>query len=67
MWEDIISDIVSKRMPHSDDIAGIRICDKSRNDPIIRREVWLKFANGDKDPRGIAIKNFVIAECFEKH
>jgi len=54
-------------MPHADQIAGIRISDKSRGgDFTIRLEVWLKFPSGDTDPRGKEIKNFITKEYLEK-
>ena len=67
LWENFALDLISHRIPHVDQIAGIRIADKSRGgDFRIRLEVWLKFSSGDTDPRGIEIKNFVTKEYLEK-
>lgn len=68
LWEDFVLDLISKRTPHTSDIAGIRIADKTRGDQqVIRIEVWMKFHNADTDPRGVAIKNFILEEYLKKH
>lgn len=68
IWEDFVLDLISHRIPHVDQIAGIRISDKSRNNEfIVRLEVWLKFPDGDKDPRGVDIKNYITSAYLEKH
>jgi|LauGreDrversion4_2_1035121.scaffolds.fasta_scaffold63437_1 hypothetical protein len=67
IWESFVLDVISHRMPNVDQIAGVRISDKSRgSDLMVRLEVWLKFPDGDTDARGIAIKDFVEKEYFEK-
>lgn len=67
LWEEFTLDLISHRMPHVDQIAGIRISDKSRGGEfVIRLEVWLKFPSGDTDPRGKEIKNFITKEYLEK-
>jgi hypothetical protein len=30
MWEDVVVDLITKKLPKSEEVAGIRICDKSR-------------------------------------
>ncbi len=67
LWEDFVVDLISRKMPHDDEIAGIRIVDKSRDTLVLRLEVWMKFNNADSDPRGDAIKNFVFTEYLKKH
>ncbi len=43
MWEDVVVDLITKKLPKSEEVAGIRICDKSRGgDAQIRIEVWTK-------------------------
>ena len=32
LWEEFVADYVTHKIPHSEEIAGIRICDKSRGD-----------------------------------
>lgn len=66
IWSDLVFDLVSGRIPNVSDITGIRICDKSRNDLMVRVEIWLKFPNGDKDPKGVAIKEFITKEYLEE-
>ena len=67
LWEDFTLDLVAHRIPHVDQVAGVRISDKSRGGEfVIRLEVWLKFPNGDTDPRGVEIKNFITKEYLEK-
>lgn len=60
-------DLISGRIPNAHEIAGIRIVDKSRSDPLIRLEVWMNFNNADSDPRGDAIKNFIFQEYLRKN
>jgi len=51
IWEDIITDLVTKKIPHVEDVAGVRIFDKTRTgELVIRLDIWLKIAdeNGDK-------------------
>ena len=43
VWENFVVDLVTNKMPHCDDVAGIRICDKSRGgESQIRIEIWTK-------------------------
>jgi hypothetical protein len=53
VWEDIVVDLITKKLPHADQVTGIRLSDKSRNDFTVRLDIWLLFPDGDKDPRGI--------------
>lgn len=53
-----MTDLVTGKIPHTDDIAGVRICDKSRNDLQIRIEFWLKFPK-EEDARGAAIQEYL--------
>jgi hypothetical protein len=66
IWEEIITDLVTKKIPHADEIAGIRIFDRSRNDVTIRLDVWLKFAHehGEKTK---AIRAYLVEKVFESH
>lgn len=66
IWEEVVSDLVTAKIPHTNDIAGVRICDKSRNDVVIRIEVWLKFFE-DKDPRAVAIMEYLKQEINVRH
>ena len=43
MWEEIVVDLITKRIPFSELVAGIRVCDKSRGgDAFNRFEIWTK-------------------------
>ena len=43
-WETVIIDLATKRFPHSDQIAGVRIVDKSgAGRDAFRLEFWTKF------------------------
>lgn len=58
IWEEVVSDLVTCKIPHSKDIAGIRIMDNSKGDLQIRIDVWLKFPD-EKDPRTAAITEYL--------
>lgn len=67
IWEEIVTDLVLKKIPHAEEIAGVRIFDRSRfNELCIRLDVWLKFADeqGDKTK---AIKTYLTDNVFERH
>ena len=67
IWEETVTDLVTKKIPHADEVAGIRVFDRSRNNELtIRLDVWLKFAdeNGEKTK---AIKAYLVANVFEEH
>ena len=67
IWEDIITDLVTKKIPHVEDVAGVRIFDKTRTgELVIRLDIWLKIAdeNGDKTK---AIKAYLAQNLFEKN
>ena len=50
-WEDVIVDLITLKMPNATDIAGIRMCDKSRGgDAQFRLEIWTKIKSS-VDPR----------------
>jgi hypothetical protein len=67
-WETAVFDLISHRTPNYEHIAGIRMVDKSRsNDQIIRIEYWFSFPDCEKDPRGIATRDFVLNEYFKKN
>lgn len=67
-WETVVFDLVSHRIPNYEQVAGIRMVDKSRaNEQSFRIEIWLSFPDCDKDPRGIAIRDFILDEYFKKH
>jgi hypothetical protein len=43
LWEESVFDVISGNFTHADDIAGIRIVDKSKGENLIlRMEIWLK-------------------------
>ena len=67
LWEDMASDLVIGKLPHAEEIAGIRILDKSRQDVLVRIEFWFKFPNADTDPRGVDVKNYVNKEYLDKY
>lgn len=67
LWEAFAFDVVSGRMPHTEQISGVRISDRSKQDFWIRIEVWLKFKDADKDPRGIEIKEFIKKEYIDRY
>lgn len=67
IWEEIVTDLVLKKLPHADEVAGVRIFDRSRNNELtIRLDIWLKFPeeHGDKTK---AIKAYLTANVFEGH
>ena len=61
-------DVVAKRIPHTDQIAGVRILDKSRggSELMLRLDVWTKF-NSDQSSEGQEIKEFIAKEYIDKH
>lgn len=62
-----MTDLVLKKLPHADEVAGVRIFDRSRNNELtIRLDIWLKFPeeNGDKTK---AIKAYLGENVFDKH
>jgi hypothetical protein len=66
VWEHTVVDLITTKIPSSDDIAGIRICDKSRGgDSLIRIEIWTKI-RADNDPRLEGMKTH-IKQLFEGH
>lgn len=67
LWEDFVVDLISGRIPHAQEIVGIRMVDKSRNEPMLRLEVWMSFNNADSDSRGDAIKNYIFNEYLKKN
>jgi hypothetical protein len=67
IWEEIVVDLITGRIPHSDDIAGIRINDKSRGELLVRVEVWLKFPNWNQEQKGKDIQNYITKDVFERH
>jgi len=67
VWEDIVVDLITKKLPHADQVTGIRLSDKSRNDFTVRLDIWLLFSDGDKDPRGMQMKEYITKDIIEKH
>lgn len=66
VWEDVVVDLISNKVPSSDGIAGIRICDKSRGgEAQIRIEIWTKIPS-EADPRLTEMKTYT-KELFDKH
>lgn len=66
VWEDVVVDLISNKVPSSDAIAGIRICDKSRGgEAQIRIEIWTKIPS-EADPRLTEMKTYT-KELFDKH
>lgn len=67
IWEEIVTDLVIKKIPHAEEIAGVRIFDRSRNSELsIRLDVWLKFAD-EQGERTKAIKAYLTENVFVKH
>lgn len=67
IWDSIVTDLVLKKLPHADEVAGIRIFDRSRNNElIIRLDVWLKFPD-EHDEKTKAIKAYLAANVFDKN
>lgn len=67
IWDSIVTDLVLKKLPHADEVAGIRIFDRSRNNElIIRLDVWLKFPE-EHDEKTKAIKAYLAANVFDKN
>ena len=60
-------DLAIQRIPHSKEITGIRISDKTRGDLLIRLEIWVTYPNAEFDSRGKAIMAFVYKEYLEKY
>ena len=58
---------MSSRFPHSDEIAGVRVADKSRggNEFYLRLEIWTKFKDEDTDVNR-EMREFIIKEYVEK-
>jgi hypothetical protein len=48
-------------------VTGIRLSDKSRNDFIVRLDIWLLFPEGENDQRGKQMKEYIIKDIIEKH
>ena len=67
IWEEIVTDLVLKKIPHAEEIAGVRIFDRSRtNELCIRLDVWLKFAD-EQGEKTKALKTYLTDNVFEKH
>lgn len=68
IWEALVLDIVSKRMPFTNEIAGVRIGDKSRggNELTIRLDIWTKFKDENTEA-GRDIRDFIAKEYLEKY
>ena len=50
-WEDVVLDLITHKIPNAVDIAGIRMCDKSRGgNSQYRLEIWTKIKSV-QDPR----------------
>ena len=67
LWESFAFDLVSGRLPHTEDIQGVRVGDRSRQELWIRIEIWFSFKDADSDPRGKAIKDFIFNEYINKN
>jgi len=67
IWEEIVTDLVLKKIPHAEEIAGVRIFDRTRtNDLSIRLDIWLKF-NDEQGDKTKALKTYLTDNVFEKH
>ena len=59
LWEELVLDLITKQIPFSEEITGVRILDKSRSgQEQFRFEVWTKFA--DDNDRYQAIQQHLI-------
>lgn len=67
LWESFAFDLVSGNIPHSEDITGVRVVDRSRQEIWIRFELWFSFKDADTDPRGKAIKDYIFNEYINKN
>jgi len=66
VWEHTVVDLITSKIPGSEDIAGIRICDKSRGgESQIRVEIWTKI-RAETDFRLEGMKTH-IKKLFEDH
>jgi hypothetical protein len=62
LWESLILDLVSKRFPHIEQIAGVRIVDKSSpGRDAYRFEIWTKYDNENND-YAKAVRDFIEKE-----
>lgn len=62
-----MQDLITHRFPHHEQIAGIRIVDKSfPGKEMFRFEVWVKFGT-DQGEAASAIKHFIDVEYNQKH
>jgi Eukaryotic initiation factor 4E len=67
IWEEVITDLVTRKIPHVEDIAGIRIFDRSRgSDLSIRLDIWLKISD-EKGEKTQAIKGYLEPNVFKRH
>lgn len=67
IWEEIVGDLVTKKIPHAEDIAGIRIFDRSRSgDLSIRLDIWLKIQD-EQNEKIKAIKSYLEPNVFKRH
>jgi len=66
LWEEVVVDLITNAIPNAKDIAGIRICDKSRGgEAHIRLEVWTKIKM-ENDERLAGMKQH-IKTLFDGH
>lgn len=62
LWENVVTDVISGRFPHADEVVGIRILDKtSGGSENYRLEVWVRFNNEGSDVAG-KMRQFIDQE-----
>lgn len=68
LWEALILDLISEKIPCNEKITGIRIGDKSRggNDMTVRIDVWTRFKD-DSIVDGKEIRDYLYKEFLERH
>jgi len=72
VWEGIVLDLVSENLGTKEEIAGIRIVDKSRDNMLnVSLQVWLLFRDDGSDEkkkvRATKIRDFIISEHIVKN
>lgn len=66
VWESLVQDLITNRFPHSEEVVGVRIVDKSfANKENFRIEVWTRY-DVDTSEKAKAIREFIDTEYNAK-
>jgi len=65
-WQQLVIRIVGETLPHSDQVNGIRLIDKSKGELGIRLEIWVKF-DKDNDPKLALGFESALADFFKEN